>query len=71
LLRHFLMAPQEIEIRLDGGQRGAQFVRGIGDEPLLAAIGHLQTPQHRIEGGREVPKLILARRHINAPSKIV
>ncbi|RKE17684.1 hypothetical protein BX266_0946 [Streptomyces sp. TLI_171] len=44
-------------------QRGAQFVRGVRGEPLV--LGHvlLQAVEHRVEGVRELPELVLTVRH--------
>jgi hypothetical protein len=40
----------EVDGGAHDGQRGAQFVRGVGDEPLLALECGLEPAEHLVEG---------------------
>ena len=44
--------------RWHGGERGPQFVRGVGHEPALAGEGDIQAVQHVIEGVGEILELV-------------
>ena len=51
-------ARQDLELTAYRGQRGAQLVRGVGDELALAREGVLEPIQHVVEGLREHPDLV-------------
>ncbi len=60
---------QQLQVGEDAGQRGAQLVRGVGDEGPLAIEGRLgllpggaQLAQHRLEGVGEVGHLVVGAR---------
>ena len=50
-------AVEQLRVRPEAGQRGAQLVARVGDELLLLALGHRQRVDHRREAGRQAPDL--------------
>ena len=42
-----------------GGERGSQFVRGVGHEPPLAGEGEIEAVQHVVEGVGELLELVV------------
>ena len=51
-----------VEKCLRDGQRGAQFVRGVGGEPLLFGAVRFEPRQHLVEGVGELAELVPAAR---------
>ena len=51
----------EFEVGLEGGQRRADLVRGVGDEPAQRDDGGLVALGHGVEGVGEATELVTAR----------
>ena len=49
----------DVDERAVDGQRGAQFVGGVGDEPALAVEGAVEAFQHGVEGVGEIFDLVV------------
>ena len=49
----------DVEKTLRDRQRGAQFVGGVGREPLLLADVRFQLGEHDVEAVREFPELVV------------
>src|SRR5712691_4369849 len=64
-----LPAFQELEICAKARERGAELVRGIGDELALRAKRHLELPEHRVEARTETAELVAAFRR-DTPGEI-
>ena len=52
----------DLELGADPGERAAQLVAGVGDEPTLAIGGVLEPGEHRVHGAGEATDLVLGRR---------
>ena len=59
-----LLGVREVDLELgaDAGQRAAQLVAGVGDEPALAVGGVLEPGEHRVHRLREPADLVVGRR---------
>ncbi len=49
---------RDVDLGADRGQRGAQLVAGVGDEPALRGKPGLQAIEHRVEGVGELADLV-------------
>jgi hypothetical protein len=67
---HVWMEAEQFEVTLDGGERRAQLVRGVGDEALLGLIGGLDAGEHCVERGGEPPQLVVLPRRRNAVREV-
>jgi hypothetical protein len=56
------MALQESQVSLDGGERGTQLVRCVGDEAALGLRGALQRRKHLIERLHDLRQLVVSAR---------
>ena len=58
---------ERVEVALDDGDRGAQFMPGIGEKPALRGERGLQPVEHPVEGVREFADLTSATGVAGAP----
>ncbi len=58
---------RDLQQRAVDGQRGAQLVGGVGDEPALAVEGVVEAFQHRVERVGQVLDLVVRPGHRDAP----
>ena len=59
-----------LEQRAVDRQRGAQLVRGVGDEALLRGEGPLQAVQHLVEGVGELLELVVGAVQLDPPGQV-
>ena len=57
-----VIGDQQLDIGAQRGQRGAQLVAGVGDQPALPFPGRLQRLHHRVERPGQVGQLVHAAR---------
>ena len=70
-LRQLLdMALQEGQIALDGGERRAQFVRGVGHEAALGLGGAFQRREHLIERLHNLRQFVAPARVLHALAQV-
>ncbi len=65
------MGGGHLQLRAQGGDRAAQFVRGVGDEPPLPLHGRLQRGERDIGGTGQAGDLVVRRRFGHAPGEIL
>ncbi len=65
-----LAAAERLDVGAQRRQRGAQLVRGVGDQPPLRRLGALERLHHLVEARRQPPQLVVAA-HLDAPGQVV
>ena len=68
--RQLARAREQLDVGLHGGQRGAQLVRGVGDQLALGAARLGQRLEHRVEAARQRGQLVVADR-LDAARQVV
>ena len=53
-------SPERLDVGPQGGERGAQLVRGVGDQPPLRRLGALERGHHLVEAGGQAAELVVA-----------
>ena len=53
------LAGQHLEVAPGHGQRGPELMRDVGQQPSLDGHGGLETVEHRVERGRQLPDLVV------------
>ena len=65
--RHIALHLIQLRIAMDGGQRGAQLMAGVGDEAHLGAVGLVDAVQHGVDGLGQGFQLLLGAGQVDAP----
>jgi hypothetical protein len=60
---------QHVRVDPQAGERRAQLMAGVADQPPLGVEGTLQRTQHRVEG-RSEPAELVAAAHLNPPPRV-
>ena len=56
----FVGAPERLDVGAQRGERGAQLMRGVGDQSALGRLGALQRGHHLVEARSEPAELVVA-----------